>query len=88
VRKKRPPEARGAACFACRLGSESFRNGCGVDFARLAPYLPALAEECRDEGRQFLKSLKKRDKNRRIVRRKGRVYVINKAHPRFKARQS
>jgi large subunit ribosomal protein L36 len=32
-----------------------------------------------------LKSLKKRDKNCRIVRRKGRVYVINKAHPRFKA---
>ena len=34
-----------------------------------------------------LKSLKKRDKNCRIVRRKRRVYVINKAHPRFKARQ-
>jgi large subunit ribosomal protein L36 len=34
-----------------------------------------------------LKSLKKRDKNCRIVRRKGRVYVINKANPRFKARQ-
>jgi large subunit ribosomal protein L36 len=33
------------------------------------------------------KSLKKRDKNCRIVRRKGRVYVINKAHPRFKARR-
>jgi large subunit ribosomal protein L36 len=32
-----------------------------------------------------LKSLKKRDKNCRIVRRKGRVYVINKAHPRFKS---
>jgi large subunit ribosomal protein L36 len=34
-----------------------------------------------------LKSLKKRDKNCRVVRRKGRVYVINKANPRFKARQ-
>jgi large subunit ribosomal protein L36 len=34
-----------------------------------------------------LKSLKKRDKNCRIVRRKGRVYVINKTNPRFKARQ-
>jgi large subunit ribosomal protein L36 len=29
-----------------------------------------------------LKSLKKRDKNCHIVRRKGRVYVINKVHPR------
>jgi large subunit ribosomal protein L36 len=35
-----------------------------------------------------LKSLKKHDNNCCIVRRKGtRVYVINKAHPRFKARQ-
>jgi len=34
-----------------------------------------------------LKSLKKRDKNCRIVRRKGRTYVINKTNPRYKARQ-
>ena len=34
-----------------------------------------------------LKTLKKRDKNCRVVRRRGRVFVINKANPRFKARQ-
>jgi large subunit ribosomal protein L36 len=34
-----------------------------------------------------LKSLKKRDRNSRIVRRKGRVYIINKKNPRMKARQ-
>ena len=34
-----------------------------------------------------LKSAKKRDKNCRVVRRKGRIYVINKQNPRFKARQ-
>jgi len=34
-----------------------------------------------------LKSAKSRDKNCRIVRRRGRVYVINKKNPRFKARQ-
>ncbi|MEL6201473.1 MAG: type B 50S ribosomal protein L36 [Pseudomonadota bacterium] len=34
-----------------------------------------------------LKSLKSRDRNNRVVRRKGRVYVINKQNPRFKARQ-
>jgi hypothetical protein len=28
--KKTAPEPRVAACFACRLGSESFQNGCGV----------------------------------------------------------
>jgi large subunit ribosomal protein L36 len=34
-----------------------------------------------------LKSAKRRDKNCRIVRRKGRTYVINKSNPRYKARQ-
>lgn len=34
-----------------------------------------------------LKSAKKRDKNNKIVRRKGRLYVINKKNPRYKARQ-
>ncbi|MBT5267489.1 MAG: 50S ribosomal protein L36 [Rhodospirillaceae bacterium] len=34
-----------------------------------------------------LKTLKNRDRNCRLVRRKGRVYVINKTNPRFKARQ-
>ncbi|MCE3006701.1 MAG: type B 50S ribosomal protein L36 [Alphaproteobacteria bacterium] len=34
-----------------------------------------------------LKSAKKRDKNCRVVRRKGRLYVINKQNPRMKARQ-
>jgi len=34
-----------------------------------------------------LKSAKKRHKACVVVRRKGRVYVINKMNPRFKARQ-
>lgn len=34
-----------------------------------------------------LKSAKARDKNNKIVRRKGRLYVINKKNPRYKARQ-
>jgi large subunit ribosomal protein L36 len=33
------------------------------------------------------KSAKKRDKNCKIVRRKGRLFIINKVNPRFKARQ-
>jgi len=37
--------------------------------------------------RNSLKSLKLRHKDCRLVRRKGRVYVINKTQPRFKARQ-
>jgi large subunit ribosomal protein L36 len=34
-----------------------------------------------------LKTAKLREKNCRIVRRRGRIYVINKKNPRFKARQ-
>ena len=37
--------------------------------------------------RNSLRSLKKRDKDCRIIRRKGRVYVINKVDPRYKAKQ-
>ncbi len=34
-----------------------------------------------------LKSAKKRHRDCRVIRRKGRVYVINKTNRRFKARQ-
>ena len=34
-----------------------------------------------------IKTLKNRDKNCRVIRRRGRLYVINKKNPRFKARQ-
>ena len=37
--------------------------------------------------RNSLKSAKTRDRNCVIVRRRGRVYVINKRNKRFKARQ-
>ena len=33
-----------------------------------------------------LKSLKARHRDNRLVRRKGRIYIINKLNPRFKAR--
>ena len=34
-----------------------------------------------------LKSVKARDKNNRVIKRRGRLYVINKKNPRMKARQ-
>ena len=34
-----------------------------------------------------IKTLKKRHKDCRVNRRKGRIFVINKTNPRFKARQ-
>ena len=39
------------------------------------------------EIRNSLRSLKRRDKDCRVIRRRGRTYVINKKNPRFKARQ-
>jgi large subunit ribosomal protein L36 len=37
--------------------------------------------------RSSLKSLKTRHRDCKLVRRKGRVYIINKTDPRYKARQ-
>jgi large subunit ribosomal protein L36 len=37
--------------------------------------------------RNSLKSLRTRHRDNKIVRRKGRVYIINKTNRRFKARQ-
>ena len=55
------------------------------------PYLPAWSYA--NTGYSAMKvvnsfkSAKRRHKDCRVVRRKGRVYVINKTNPRFKARQ-
>jgi large subunit ribosomal protein L36 len=59
----------------------------GFDFIKLAPYVPAFVEEHGMKIVNSLKTLKKRDKNCRIVRRKGRAFIINKTNPRYKARQ-
>ncbi|MBD58676.1 MULTISPECIES: type B 50S ribosomal protein L36 [Sphingomonadales] len=37
--------------------------------------------------RNSLKSLKKRHRDNRVIRRRGRTYVINKTNKRMKARQ-
>jgi large subunit ribosomal protein L36 len=58
-----------------------------IDFTHAHPYLPHAPKDRVMKIVNSLKSLKKRDKNCRIVRRKGRVYVINKINPRYKARQ-
>jgi large subunit ribosomal protein L36 len=51
------------------------------------PKNPKDAEEIAMKVRNSLKSLRGRHRDNRIVRRKGRVYVINKTQRRFKARQ-
>ncbi|MEM8877024.1 MAG: type B 50S ribosomal protein L36 [Pseudomonadota bacterium] len=37
--------------------------------------------------RNSLKALRTRHRDNRLVRRKGRIFIINKKNPRFKARQ-
>ena len=69
-----------------------------VDFAAAGPYMrplskspePGMYRRPKDAAmkvRSSLKSLKTRHRDCKVVRRKGRVYVINKTDPRFKARQ-
>ena len=53
--------------------------------ARKSRTLPALLNIMKIKS--SLKSIKKRDLNSKLVRRRGRVYVINKTNPKFKARQ-
>jgi large subunit ribosomal protein L36 len=53
------------------------RAGCGL----------SKPQDCPMKVRNSLKSLRGRHRNNRLVRRKGRVYVINKVQRRFKARQ-
>ncbi|GAB3121316.1 hypothetical protein GCM10027256_12500 [Novispirillum itersonii subsp. nipponicum] len=49
--------------------------------------VPGFTEGFVMRVRNSLKSAKTRDKNCRVVRRKGRVYIINKKNPRMKVRQ-
>jgi large subunit ribosomal protein L36 len=47
----------------------------------------SLTKAAEMKVRNSLKSLRSRHRSNRVVRRKGRVYVINKTQRRFKARQ-
>lgn len=45
------------------------------------------AEQIFMKVRSSLKNLKTRDRNNKLVKRKGKLYIINKLNPRMKARQ-
>jgi large subunit ribosomal protein L36 len=55
--------------------------------ARVPPCGPIRPNETKMKVRSSLKSLKTRHRDCKLVRRKGRIYVINKTNPRFKAKQ-
>ncbi len=54
---------------------------------RVAGVPPAGSTAAAMKIKNSLKTLRKRHRANRLVRRKGRVYIINKVNPRFKARQ-
>jgi len=72
-----------------RRGGRLFHCGGRFDRADQAPYETAKPQlhGIVMKVRNSLKSLRGRHRDNKIVRRKGRVYVINKTQPRFKARQ-
>ena len=45
------------------------------------------AEQIFMKVRSSLKNLKTRDRNNKLVKRKGKLYIINKMNPRMKSRQ-
>lgn len=58
-------------------------------FGRAFPFGPR-GPQSRAEAMKIknsLKALKGRHRNNQLVRRKGRIYIINKTAPRYKARQ-
>jgi large subunit ribosomal protein L36 len=75
------------AAISGRTATYSGRALDEVDARLMRYYVPRPSRDADMKIVNSLKTLKKRDKNCRIVRRKGRVFLINKANPRFKARQ-
>lgn len=53
----------------------------------LAPTICRHQKASAMKVRNSLKSLRSRHRDNRLVRRKGRIYIINKTNRRFKARQ-
>ena len=80
------------ACVDFGARGPSFRANSTETAALARPFdiLAATGRTSTENGhevRNSLKSLRGRHRDNRIVRRKGRVYVINKTQRRFKARQ-
>ena len=58
-----------------------------IDKAPCARFFPSLFPNFTMKVASSIKSLKTRHPDCQVVRRKGRVYVLCKSNPRFKARQ-
>jgi large subunit ribosomal protein L36 len=61
--------------------------GCGPIWSRQAIFSRQHDGCFAMKIKNSLRALRKRHRNNRVVRRRGRLYVINKTNRRFKARQ-
>ena len=75
------------AIFSRNLDAPAARPYGPRDFSSSPGRRPTEYRDLAMKVRNSLKSLRGRHRDNRIVRRKGRVYVINKTQRRFKARQ-
>ena len=66
-------------------GPARFDKGAWSSSGRTIP--SPVAQVLRMKIKNSLRALRKRHRNNRVVRRRGRLYVINKTNRRFKARQ-
>ncbi len=60
---------------------------CSAPNFRVQMLAPRQSQVIAMKIRNSIKSLAKRHRDNRVVRRRGRIYVINKTNRRFKARQ-
>jgi large subunit ribosomal protein L36 len=67
-------------------GNEALTEGAGVSISP-ASVLRPRPKVFAMKVKSSLKTLKTRHRACRVVRRKGRVYIINKVDPRYKAKQ-
>ena len=82
--KARPGERYASALTKMSLNNKIIRKYGKIN---LKDYVTSFIKAKIMKIKSSLKSIKKRDLNSKLVRRRGRVYVINKTNPKFKARQ-
>ena len=82
----RPNSGKGASAL---LASGLTTSGIAPSAARRKALTPWRQSARMDQMKikNSLRALMTRDRNNRMVRRKGRIYIINKKNPRYKARQ-
>ena len=81
---KKARERYASALTKISLNNKVFRRFGKIN---LKDYISSFIKGWILKIKSSLKSIKKRDLNSKLVRRRGRVYIINKTNPKFKARQ-